>query len=412
MENLQTFLVGGAVRDRLMGLEPKDLDYVVVGSTPEEMLSLGFTRVGASFPVFLHPETGDEYALARTERSTGAGHNDFAVEYDSSVTLEDDLIRRDLTINAMAMDADGNVIDPYGGQKDLADKVVRHTSNAFMDDPLRVLRAVRFAARYDFAIDNDTWMLMEDMIQRGDLDHLVPERVFGELEKGLMTDNPDVYLSFLQSLGALKVILPEVDALYGVPQPALHHPEIDTGSHIELCLLAAAKADANSVTRFAVLMHDLGKGITPEDELPQHRGHEQAGVPLVEAVCDRLKVPNAHREAAVKTCELHLKVHRVFESRGGTVIKLVDRLGGMRQNSTYEDVLDACEFDAKGRYGFSDRDYPQGQFLRDVVAVIKGVDTQELVDRGFKGKQFGELLFGKRVHAVKHFMKKYPTNGS
>ncbi len=332
---MRTYLVGGAVRDALLGLPDGERDWVVVGSKPDEMLARGFRQVGASFPVFLHPETGEEYALARTEKKQGHGYHGFAVDFHPGVSLEEDLQRRDLTINAMARDADGTLVDPYGGQGDLEKKILRHVSGAFVEDPLRVLRVARFAARFaplGFSVHPATMTLMSDITQSGELEHLAAERTWREIERAMTTPAPSVFVEVLRDCGALQALLPEVDALFGVPQPEQHHPEIDTGTHLLMALDVAAGMNENSAeVVFAVLLHDLGKALTRNSEWPRHIGHERAGVPLVDAVCGRLRAPNAMHDLARKVCLDHLNCHRVFEMRPETVLRLLERLDVFRQ---------------------------------------------------------------------------------
>ncbi|MGD9021483.1 MAG: multifunctional CCA addition/repair protein, partial [Lysobacterales bacterium] len=369
MSEPRTYLVGGAVRDALLGLEGAERDWVVVGSTPDEMLNRGFRQVGASFPVFLHPETGEEYALARTEKKSGHGYHGFKVDFHPGVTLEEDLARRDLTINAMARDTDGQLIDPFGGVRDLEQKVLRHVSDAFVEDPLRVMRVARFAATFahlGFEVHPSTMALMRDITCSGELGHLAAERTWREIERAMGTPTPSVFVQVMRECGALQALLPEVNILFGVPQPEKHHPEIDTGIHLLLALdAAAASPGATSNVVFAVLLHDLGKGLTAVEKLPAHIGHERAGVPLVDAVCRRLRAPKAAQDLARKVCLDHLNCHRVFEMRPDTVLRMLERLDAFRQPDIVPQFILACEADYRGRGGRRDEVYRQGEFLSE-----------------------------------------------
>ena len=404
---MKTYLVGGAVRDTLLNMPVKERDWMVVGATPETMLALGYQAVGKDFPVFLHPDTHEEYALARTERKTGPGYHGFDTRFSPDVTLEQDLLRRDLTINAIAQDINsGELIDPYGGQADLADRKLRHVSPAFVEDPLRVLRVARFAARFaalGFTVADTTLALMQQISASGELSALTPERVWRETQLALCSDAPQIFLRVLRDCGALKVILPEVDALFGVPQPERWHPEIDTGIHILMVMQQAARISPDPVMRFGALMHDLGKGITPEAEWPRHIGHEARGVPLVQAVCERWRVPNEYRDLALITAAQHGKLHAVFEMRSSTLLDFLEKLDAIRRPHRFEQFLLACEADARGRTGFEDRDYPQADFLkaaRDLVAGIKP-DPTKIADHS--GKQIAEHLRQERIAALEHF---------
>jgi len=400
---MQVYLVGGAVRDRLLGREVSERDWVVVGATPAELARAGFIPVGRDFPVFLHPKTKEEHALARLERKVAPGYRGFTTEFSPDVKLEDDLKRRDLTINAMAQDDAGNIIDPYGGQADLAARLLRHASEAFVEDPVRILRVARFAARYaplGFRVADETMDLMRTMVADGEANALVAERVWTETEKALGEPRPDVFISVLRECGALKVIYPEIDALFGVPQPAKWHPEIDTGIHQLLALREAVKAGGGVPVRFAVLMHDLGKAATPADKLPSHHGHEDAGVALVEQLADRLRVPNHLRELAVITARHHTHVHRALELRADTVVKTLEACDALRRPERFADFLLACEADARGRTGLEERVYPQRAFFaaaRDAVAAV----TLNAAERsGLSGEQIGQELRKRRVAAV------------
>ncbi len=399
-----TYLVGGAVRDTLLGLQVKERDWVVVGSTPEQMLEAGFKQVGASFPVFLHPKTGEEYALARTEKKQGHGYHGFRVDFHAGVTLEEDLQRRDLTINAMALDEDGTVVDPYGGQKDLQQKVLRHVSDAFAEDPLRVLRVARFAARFaplGFSVHESTMALMREITESGELQYLAAERSWREIESALKTEAPSVFIEALRECGALQVMLPEVEALFGVPQPEKYHPEIDTGVHLMMAIDAAAKlrpGDANVL--FAVLLHDLGKGITDPGYWPSHLGHEAAGVPLVDTVCERFKVPNAFQDLARKVCAHHLRSHRLLETRNVTVLRLLEKLDAFRQPQIVGDFVSACEADYLGRKGLQNREYLQGEFLKKAYEAASGIRARDLDLAGLSGPEVGQKLHECRVEAI------------
>ncbi|WP_159017611.1 multifunctional CCA addition/repair protein [Cognatiluteimonas profundi] len=401
---MQTYLVGGAVRDRLLGLPAGDRDFVVVGQTQDAMLACGFKPVGRDFPVFLHPRTGEEYALARTERKSGRGYRGFVVDADPSVTLEEDLGRRDFTINAIAEDDSGRLVDPFGGVRDIDARVLRHVGPAFAEDPLRVLRAARFMARFasrGFSVAPDTMALMRAMVDSGELAELVPERVWQELQRALMSQTPSAFVRTLRDCGALAVVLPEVDALYGVPQRADYHPEIDTGVHVELvCDMAASLAPGDALIGFAALTHDLGKALTPARVLPKHIGHESAGVAPLRALCDRLKVPAAHRQLAEIGCREHLNVHRLFELRDGTVHDLIARSDGFRQPGRIAQLALVCEADKRGRAGLAGCDYPQGPELLRLHAAALSVRGGDLADSGLAGPALGAALRDARIDAI------------
>mgnify|MGYP001478795514 FL=1 len=400
------YKVGGAVRDELLGLPVQDVDWVVVGSTPAQMQELGYRPVGGDFPVFLHPHTGEEYALARTERKNGHGYGGFVFHAEPTVTLEQDLLRRDLTINAMAMDDQGQLVDPYGGASDLDNKVLRHVSPAFAEDPLRVLRVARFAARYahmGFTIADETLELMQQLAHSGELAHLVAERVWQECARALMEPSPDVFIQVLHETDALKPLLPEVDRLFGVPQRAEFHPEVDTGVHVLMVLQQCARFEQNLGVRWACLLHDLGKGITPEHILPRHLGHETRGVPLIKEVCLRLRVPRDLTELALLVGEYHLHSHRALELKPSTLLKLLLRLDCLRRPARLEDFINACEMDARGRLGFTEREYPPADFLREAAECIRRVDVQLLLERGLKGAELGEALYQARLGALKGY---------
>ncbi|MET0280246.1 MAG: multifunctional CCA addition/repair protein [Steroidobacteraceae bacterium] len=400
---MQVYLVGGAVRDALLGLQVKERDYVVVGARAEELTAAGYKPVGRDFPVFLHPETHAEHALARRERKTGPGYRGFVTEFSPDITLEEDLLRRDLTINAMAQRDDGTLVDPYGGQRDLAARVLRHVSPAFAEDPVRILRIARFAARFaglGFTVHAQTLQLMRGMVDAGEADALVPERVWQETERALGEARPDVFFTVLRDCGALKVIFPEVDALFGVPQPAQWHPEIDTGVHLMMCLRRAAELDANGTTRFAVLAHDLGKGATPPDQWPKHVMHEARGLALVDALCARLKVPVAHKELARMTCKQHTNVHRALQLRPDTVLRLLEDCDAFRRPERFRDMLLACQCDAQGRKNLQDSPYPQREYLDQALRVAAAVQLDEQQRASLKGPAFAAALRARRLAAL------------
>ena len=399
---MRVYLVGGAVRDHLLGHPYHEKDYVVVGATPEQLIALGYQPVGKDFPVFLHPKTKEEYALARTERKSGHGYHGFEFHTDVSVTLEEDLIRRDLTINAMAMDDDGNIYDPYKGQQDLADRVLRHVSDAFIEDPLRVLRIARFAARYKsfgFSIATETLVLMQQLAESGELEALTPERVWKETARALMEDHADEYFETLRACGALKVLFPELDALYGVPQRPEYHPEIDCGIHTMMSLQQACKANYSLEVRFAVLMHDLGKALTPVDELPRHIMHEERGIAPVTEVCDRLKVPTHTKQLAIAVCKEHLKCHQALTLKPGTLWRLLQRLDVLRRPERVEAYVQACECDSRGRLGLENREYPQAQYVLDAMEVVRSIKAQDLPP-DIQGPDIGEMLIQRRIKAI------------
>jgi tRNA nucleotidyltransferase (CCA-adding enzyme) len=408
---MQVYLVGGAVRDRLLGREVKERDWVVVGARPEELERQGFVPVGRDFPVFLHPETKEEHALARLERKVGPGYRGFTTEFSPTVTLEDDLRRRDLTINAMAEDGSGRVIDPYGGLRDLEARLLRHVSEAFSEDPVRILRVARFAARYaslGFTVADETRALMRKMVEAGEASALVAERVWAETEKALGEPRPDVFISVLRDCGALAVVYPELDALFGVPQPEKWHPEIDTGVHQLMALREVVKLGGGIDARFAVLMHDLGKGVTPADILPSHHGHEDAGVALVEQLCGRLRVPNHLRELAIITSRYHTHVHRALELRAATVLKTLEGCDAFRRPERFADFLLACEADARGRQGLEQREYPQRQFFAVARERAAAVSLTEEERDGLSGLQIGEELRKRRTAAIEELKSTLP----
>ncbi|MEH6515115.1 MAG: multifunctional CCA addition/repair protein [Halioglobus sp.] len=397
---MKVYLVGGAVRDELLNYPFHEKDWVVVGATPAQLLDQGYNQVGKDFPVFLHPETKEEYALARTERKQGHGYTGFAVDCDPGVTLEQDLERRDLTINAIARDTDGTIIDPYGGQRDIEARVLRHVSDAFTEDPLRVLRTARFAARYHhlgFTVAPETVELMSNIVNQGELAHLPAERIWVEMEKALAERNPQVFVTVLRDCGALAALIPELEALFGVPQTAEHHPEIDTGVHTLMSLQQATLLSQDTDVRLAVLLHDLGKGTTPEADWPRHIAHEHRGLKLIKAVCQRLKVPNQHRDLALKVCEFHTHCHRALELRGKTILKVLNATDALRRPDRFEAFLLACEADARGRLGLEERAYPQADYLRGALELVSSVSAAQFAEAGVSGKALGEAISTERV---------------
>jgi tRNA nucleotidyltransferase (CCA-adding enzyme) len=403
MRTMQVYLVGGAVRDRLLGRTVKERDWVVVGAEPAQLEQLGYTPVGREFPVFLHPQTHEEYALARLERKVAPGYRGFTTQFSPQVTLEEDLQRRDLTVNAMAQAEDGQIIDPYGGQADLAARLLRHVSNAFVEDPVRILRVARFAARYaelGFSVAEETLALMRRMTESGEVAALVPERVWQETERALGESQPQVYFEVLRACGALAVIFPEIDALYGVPQPPRWHPEIDTGVHVMLALRYAAAHAAPGTVRFAALTHDLGKARTPPERWPSHHGHEELGVPLIEALCARLKVPNAPRELAILTARHHTLVHRAQELTPPTVLKLLEACDAFRRPDRFAELLLACEADARGRTGLEQQPYPQAAYLRAMLAAAAAATVSAEERAELAGAAIGEAIRSRRLAAI------------
>ncbi len=375
---MHVYLVGGAVRDAQLGIPHKERDWCVVGATPDELEAQGYRRVGKNFPVFLHPDTREEYALARTERKTAPGYHGFELDYSSDVSLEEDLQRRDLTINAIAQDTDGRLIDPWGGLRDIEDRVLRHVSDAFAEDPVRILRVARFAARYahlGFTVAEETMALMRRMVDNGEVDALVPDRVWKETELALAGNNARIFIEVLRDCGALRILYPEVDALFGVPQPEKWHPEVDTGLHVMLVLEQAEKLSDDLEVRFAALVHDLGKGTTPKSKLPSHPGHEIRGCKLIRAMTERLPVPRACRDLGLLVAEFHTHVHRAFELRPRTVLKVLESTDAFRRPGRFEQLVVACEADARGRAGLEDRDYPQADYFRGAFTAAAAVDA-------------------------------------
>jgi tRNA nucleotidyltransferase (CCA-adding enzyme) len=402
---MKVYEVGGAVRDALLGLPVGERDWVVVGASADELIAAGYRRVGKDFPVFLHPVTNEEYALARTERKTAPGYTGFAFDAAPTVTLEDDLKRRDLTINAIARADDGEIIDPWSGRADIAARVLRHVSPAFREDPLRVLRVGRFAARFaplGFTIAAETLELMKEIVGAGEMEALRPERVWQETVKALATERPDVYFETLRACGALTRIFPEVDALFGIPQPAQWHPEIDTGVHTLMALRMAAQLSPSETVRFAVLVHDLGKATTPKDLLPRHHGHEQRSVELIERLCERLPVPNRFRDLALLVARHHGTVHKAAELKPQTVLRVITAADGLRQPERFDEMLRACEADARGRKGLEQRGYPQADRLRAALRAAKAVDAAKVkAERGLDGEALGLALHDERLAAIK-----------
>ena len=407
------YMVGGAVRDRLLGRPVNDHDWVVVGATPEQMVAQGFVAVGRDFPVFLHPETHEEYALARTERKNGRGYRGFVVQTSPDVTLEEDLARRDLTINAIAVGADSTgaeaIFDPYDGRRDIAQRLLRHVTDAFREDPVRILRVARFAARFtDFSVAPETMQLMREMVQHGEADHLVAERVWQELSRGLMEAQPSRMFAVLRECGALAVVLPELDRLWGVPQRAEYHPEVDTGVHVMMVLDMAARLSAPLAVRFACLVHDLGKGTTPQDMLPRHIGHEQRSSKLLQAVAERLRVPVDCRELADVVAREHGNIHRSSELGAAALVRLLERCDAIRKPARLDEILLACECDARGRLGYADAPYPQRARINAALAAVQSVVTSSIAAQaaaqGLQGAKVGERIHAARVRALQAWL--------
>jgi tRNA nucleotidyltransferase (CCA-adding enzyme) len=403
---MNVYCVGGAVRDELLGFDVKDKDFVVVGSTPKAMLDSGYKPVGKDFPVFLHPKTHDEYALARTERKTGAGYKGFVVHASPEVTLEEDLARRDLTINAIAKDADGKLIDPFNGIADIHSKILRHVGEAFAEDPVRILRAARFAARFtEFSVAPETLVLMRQMVNIGEVDALVAERVWQELAKGLMEQKPSRMFDVLRDCGALQKILPELDRLWGVPQPPQHHPEIDTGVHVMMVIDYAAKQNFNLPVRFAALVHDLGKGTTPADILPRHIGHEMRSVQLVKDVCKRLRVPNDCKELGVMVAKFHGKLHQAQKMKPSTLLEFLIELDAIRQPDRFADFLKACESDSRGRTGLESCAIPETELILKVLQAALKVDAGAIAKQHTEPEKIKKAVFEARLKAVAQNIK-------
>jgi tRNA nucleotidyltransferase (CCA-adding enzyme) len=406
---MQVYLVGGAVRDALLGLPVKERDWVVVGSTRDELQRLKYREVGRDFPVFLHPDSHEEYALARLERKTSPGYRGFAVEFGPEVTLEEDLARRDLTINAIAQAGDGSLVDPHGGQRDLQARVLRHVSSAFIEDPVRVLRLARFAARFaplGFQVAAETMALMREMVERGEVETLVAERVWQETEKALRETAAAVFFRVLRECGALKVVYPEVDALFGVPQPEKWHPEIDTGVHTMMVLDQAVLLSGDTKVRFAALVHDLGKAATPHQEWPGHKGHEERSVALIESLCDRLKLPSDYRELSIIVARYHGNVHRAFELRPSTVLGILEKTDAFRRPDRFAQALLACEADSRGRLGLEKIPYPQREYLqaaRDAAATVKPT-PEDMADQA--GPLIAERVRQRRLRIIEELVSR------
>ncbi len=397
---MKSYIVGGYVRDKLLGLEPKDRDWVVVGSTVDEMLNQGYQLIGKEFPVFLHPKTKEIYALARTERTTSQQIKDRRIFADPNVSLEDDLEKRDLTINAMAMTKNGELIDPFNGARDLKAKVLRHVSPSFREDPVRVLRTARLAARYGFFIADETHSLIQTMLEEDDLDELVPERIWSELQKTLEEAHPDIFITKLREMGVLAKIFPEIDRLFGVPQTEKYHPEIDTGVHMLMTLKKAVALSPDPVVRFGALVHDLGKGITKASMLPRHIGHEKKGVRLVEQLCNRLRAPNRYQQFGKICAEYHLHVHRAFELTPKTFVKMFTNIGAFKRPGDLDQFLLVCQADAQGRKGLDDSPYPQAEYVKAIFDEAAAISTEEIAKTGLKGEAFGDELHQRRMYGI------------
>ena len=413
---MKATLVGGAVRDALLGLPVRERDWVVTGATPEAMIAAGYRPVGKDFPVFLHPDTQEEYALARTERKSGRGYHGFTFNTDPNVTLEDDLRRRDLTVNAIAQDDDGTFVDPYSGRADLDARILRHVSEAFAEDPVRILRVARVAARFaplGFTVAPETLTLMRQMVDDGEVDHLVPERVWKETERALSGDGraetdyrPSVFFLTLRACGALARIMPEIDALFGVPQPAQYHPEIDTGDHVMRCVDAAHRMGFAPEVRAAALLHDLGKALSPAEQLPSHKLHERRGVPLVEAFCERLRLPSACRDLAVVVTREHINVHRALELRPGTLLELWERIHARQKDDFFDHALDACLCDARGRAGLEHSDYPPVAYLREAAKVAATIQARDVMNETVTGPKVGEAMREARIKVLADWLRR------
>jgi tRNA nucleotidyltransferase (CCA-adding enzyme) len=401
----QVYLVGGAVRDRLLGVDAPDRDWVVVGSTPQAMVDQGYEPVGKDFPVFIKKSTGEEYALARTERKTAKGYQGFQFNASPEITLAQDLERRDLTINAMAEDQNGTLIDLHGGQQDLANGVIRHVSDAFLEDPVRILRAARFAARFGFTIAPDTLRLMKAMVSNGEVDALVPERVWAEMKKALITDAPQIFFQVLRDCGALERILPEIDELFGVPQTAKYHPEIDTGIHTLMVIEQAARLTDDPVVRFAALVHDLGKAITPAEILPSHRGHEIGGLPLIKQMCERLRIPKKYQSLALAVSVYHLHMHKMFELRAKTVLNMLEKTRSLMDDQRAQQVALCCIADARGRTGFEDREYTQAALFIKFQQAAKSVNGGEIAKHHTDGAKIQQAIHDARLTEIKRVQK-------
>lgn len=406
---MDIFEVGGAVRDSLLNEPVTERDWVVVGSSAKELRSLGYRQVGKDFPVYLHPHSGEEYALARTEQSVGPGYHGFTFDISPDVSLEEDLGRRDLTINAMARDKDGRIFDPFGGQHDIDARILRHTSPAFSEDPLRILRVARFASRLSrlsFTIAPQTMELMINMVAAGETDALRPERVWQETEKALAEDRPDIYFETLRECGALAAVFPEINALFGIPQPPHSHPEVDTGIHTLMCVRTAARLSADAAVRFAALTHDLGKATTPKDILPQHTGHESRSIELLDVFCDRFPVPRRHKELACAVARHHSVIHRADELCPSTILKLFEAVDGIRRPERFEALLTACEADARGRTGLEGKDYPQRRRLEHALTAALKVDTK-IPAAAAQGRELGKAIRQQRLIAIRKALEHF-----
>lgn len=395
------YLVGGAIRDQALGLEAPDRDWVVIGATPQMMVDQGYEPVGKYFPVFINKKTGEEYALARTERKTAKGYQGFQFNASQEITLEQDLERRDLTINAMAKDSDGNIIDLHNGMTDLKAGIIRHVSNAFLEDPVRILRAARFAARFNFKVAPETQRLMTAMVDNGEVDSLVPERVWAEMRKALDTDAPQIFFKVLRDCGALKRILPEIDNLFGIPQTAKYHPEIDTGIHTMMVVEQAAKLTKDPLVRFAALVHDLGKAITPKDTLPSHRGHEKSGLPLVRELCARLRIPKKYLSLALAVTEYHLHMHKMAELKAQTVLSMLERTRSLMDDERAQQIANSCIADARGRTGYEDRDYTQAALFLKFQQAAKSVNGGEIAANLKDGDEIQNAIRRARINEIK-----------
>ena len=408
---MKTYQVGGAIRDQLLGLPVRDTDWVVTGATPEQMVAQGFKPIGRDFPVFLHPESKQEYALARTERKVARGYAGFQFNTDPGITIEQDLQRRDLTINAIARDSDGRLIDPFGGQRDIDQRILRHVSNAFVEDPVRVLRVARFAARYahlGFTIADETRQLIADIAASGELDALVAERVWSEMYKALGETDPQVFFESLRECGVLKILFGEIDALFGVPQPANYHPEIDTGVHVMMCLKRSAEMNYDTDIRFAVLMHDLGKAATPTDILPSHRGHEQRGLPIAREFCRKWKAPRAVTELALLTVQYHTHIHRAYEMKPATLLTLFRDTDSFRRPDRFYRMTRACIADARGRTGYENDPYPQADYAARLAEKLNALDLSEVTRAVSKGQDIAQAIYDFRLRYLKTLVQPAP----
>jgi tRNA nucleotidyltransferase (CCA-adding enzyme) len=407
---MKVYLVGGAVRDELLGIPVRERDWCVVGATPEQLEAEGYRPVGKDFPVFIHPDSGEEYALARTERKTGAGYHGFAFHAAPDVTIEEDLRRRDLTVNAIARDDDGSLVDPFGGADDIKHRTLRHVSDAFQEDPVRVLRVARFAARFSglgFDVAAETLALMREMVDSSEVDALVAERVWKETASALAEDQPQVYFEVLRRCGALARVFPEIDALFGVPQPEKWHPEIDCGIHTMMVLRQAARLSDDITVRFAALVHDLGKATTSKDKLPSHPGHEARSVKLVRRLCERLRVPNDCRDLGLIAAEYHTHCHRALELRASTLLKVLNQTDAFRRPERFEQFLLACEADSRGRTGYEERPYPQADYFRGALAAATAIETSDLNASGLKGAEIGKAIGERRLAALRDYRAAY-----